>query len=194
MTTGTAPAHYPHEVLAPVYRHFAHIAVDIFNREGEVSPQFFMVTLDTSKPSNIKSMNAVDPAMVQALMTNGRTKDLVKPLLKMLLDGESPFRKMLKNRKVDLPDLVIQVNEAWMATSDVVPGGTEYSGSLKDLPGRKETIIVVVHTRYQSLMGMCPIEDTPKRHAVFRDVEKDGMTMMGRMSMNEEAPPSASQH
>ncbi len=194
MATSSTPPHYPHETLAPVYRHFAHIAVDIFNREGEVSPQFFMVTLDTSKASNIKSMSAVDPRMVQSLMTNGRTKDLVKPLLKMLLDAESPFRKMLKNRKVDLPDVVVQVNEAWMATSDVVPGGTEYAGSLQDLPGRKETLIVVVHTRYQSLMGMCPIEDTPKRHAEFRDVEKDGMMMGGRMSMNEEAPPPSAQH
>lgn len=178
---------YPLEQLAPVYEYFAKKAVELFNTEGSVTPQFFMVGLGTSPAAPILSLSAVDPRMVQSLLSSSKDKDMVKPLLRMLLNDDSPLRTMMKKKNLALPDVVVQINEAWMATPERSPGWEEFEGSLENLPGRQEAIVVAVHGPLQSAMGICPIDDTPVRRARYQELESR-VLMAGRMSMNEEYP------
>ena len=179
---------YPLEQLATVYEYFAKKAVELFNTEGSVTPQFFMVGLGTSAAAPIISLSAVDPRMVQSLLSSSKGKDMVKPLLRMLLNDDSPFRTMMKKKNLALPDVVVQINEAWMTTPERSPGWKEFEGSLENLPGRQEAIVVAVHGPLQSAMGICPIDDTPVRRARYQEMESGAVLMTGRMSMNEEYP------
>lgn len=165
------------------YDVFARCAVEVFTQQGEVQPQFFAVMLG-EESGTMEGYEVVDPRFVHRLYQSSETKDLIKPVIHMLLADDSPIQKARRKHGKPRPDLVVQISECWMAkeierdeAGEVIPPS--------ERADRTEAVVVAVHTLTRTELGYCPILDVPTRHCEFVPIKVGDATYTGRMSMSD---------
>jgi hypothetical protein len=177
--------------LEAVWQKIAPQAVEDFNKNGEVSPKLFMLTLG-SEVGEVRGFGAVDPGLIHQFFHQEQAhgKDAMAILMRLLLTPGSPIREAMLEQGVPLPDVLVQISEAW---SQNVMGKTkeeaeaQYNkyGSIEAMPDRTECVAVFLHIHGYSTMGMCPIKDNP-RHAELGQLAPVDGTFTGRFSMTSE--------
>ncbi|MGF6641792.1 hypothetical protein [Paraburkholderia sp. MM6662-R1] len=174
-----------------VWERTASTAVEDFNRNGEVSPKLFMLTLG-DEPGEVRSFGVLDPALIHAFFKRetDHGKDAMAALLRLLLTPDSPMRKAMRKHGASPPDVLVQVNEAWVnnrqgKTKEQVEAEYEKYGSVEAMPDRTECVWIGLHTHGYSTMGICPILDNPRRAEIGKLAPPDG-TFTGRFSMTSE--------
>lgn len=148
--------------LKAVHDHFMRVTFDICARGEEIAPQLFVVRANSQ--GRIVKMLVLPPDVIGRFMSSDRSKDVFSEFLADLLTPGTPLREEILERMGTEPNLLVQVNEAWVSTlnSEEAPQGTVRPS--KD-PNRKEAIVVTLHTPLMSIPVMHPIVDQPKRHA-----------------------------
>jgi hypothetical protein len=161
-----------------IYDSFARSAVEQFNQDGELPVAFFGLQLDCEA----KVVHMVP-------IPTPPSQDLVKPFLHLLLDNDSPLRETLAAQGAPLVDVIVQINEVWLA-NELRPAGETIDLTkvtpASERPDREEGIGILIHSATETIFGSCPILATPTRHAEYAPLIMDAH-IVGRMSMNEDA-------
>jgi hypothetical protein len=155
--------HLPWSALKAVHDHFATVAFDICATSDEVPHTLMAVKADAS--GEVTHMAPVAAGSLHTYFRNDAGKDRFARLLKGLLNDSSEEHRHFVAFAGFSPDLLVQVNEAWMtaATPGTKPGT---AGRSSKSPPRKEVIAISMHTR-QGTVAVChEIATKPKRHAV----------------------------
>jgi hypothetical protein len=173
-----------------VFKEFASNAVKAFNEEGEALPMLFCITLG-DEPGSIEQFNPVHPASVIEFYRNGeKGKDMLGEVIHLLTTPGSPVRIGLHEAGAAMPDIVVQISEAWMADQAMpekdLDALYDKHESIEHFPGRKEIIFIALHTTGHTTMGLCPILDNP-RHAEVGKLMLDRQ-WIGRMCMTKQEP------
>ena len=165
-----------------IYDLTARIAVDQINETPEeLMPLMFAIHLG-AKPGKIKSMMFVDPVLINMMHRNGHTKDMLMTVVRGLL-----------STKADAPDAVVHVSETWMVARSERDANDPYDGhdSLADHPARTEAVMVNVHTRIGSYVGISPITtEGGRRRATLRTLNLSDVRF-GRMILDPEGSSKA---
>jgi len=183
------PLMIPDSILADVYEHFARAAVAEFNTRGLVPPHFFAVVLDPADGS-VRNLIDIPDEFSARFYRDAAAKDTVRGFVRFLLSEKSPFRTILAAADFPVPDLVVQISEAWMA-EEIRPLGETIDLNApmtppSERPDRREGILTCVHSLNHTVAGYCPIHAAPRR-AEYQALQ--GLKeLTGRMSMN--PPPS----
>jgi hypothetical protein len=173
-----------------VFKQFSEMAVKAFNEDGEAQPMLFCITLD-DEPGSIKEFNPVHPGSVVQFYQNGDDgKDMLSEVIKLLTTPGSPIRIGLQEAGAAMPDIVVQIAEAWIAAAPKpikdVEALYDKHKSIEHFPGRKEVILVALHTTGYSAIGTCPILENPRRAEPGALAPIDIRTI-GRLSMTNAA-------
>jgi hypothetical protein len=159
------------EDIAVVYDLFARRAVEAFNEEGSVPSQLYAVVLqEDGTPGQVTEILELSADMLAELFSSPANNRMLTPVTQMFLQDGSPLRKSLEDDGMPLPCLVVQVSEGWAAV-----GAADPVTSRRDIPpsqraDRQDCLLVVVHTRNDAHIGVCPIQDGPNRQAEYRPV------------------------
>jgi hypothetical protein len=169
-----------------VFASFAPDAVDIFNADGKVNPMLFCVTLG-AQSGEISAMGAFDPDFVAGFYNDrtGRGKDVLRVFIQGLTTPGSPMRAAMQEDQHLLPDIVVQISEAWMGTATSAEHWAALKakyGSVEHVPGRTEGILIALHSSGYSTLGSCPILGNPRRAELGTLTTEDGV-FTGRLSM-----------
>lgn len=160
-----------------IYDLTAHIAVDRVNESpDELMPLMIAVHIG-EKPGKIKNMMIVDPVLINMMQRNGHTKDMLMSVVRGLLSTKS-----------DAPDAVVHMSETWMVARSERDANDPFDGhdSLADHPARTEAVMVNVHTRIGSYVGLSPITtEGGRRRATFTALNLSEVRF-GRMILDPE--------
>ena len=168
------------QTIKRIYDVFAKKAVEIFNADGSASPQLFVIfEPDSDKPQFF----GFPPEFSNELLCTESGKDSFKSFLARVLKDEGFHEHLLKSG-FPKPALVVQISEVWVSNLTGIDPRKRLPPS-KD-PMRTEAIAVAIHTSECTLMGMCPIVDSPTRHAEYRDLDLETRNV-GRLSLTTEA-------
>ncbi len=169
------------DLIKKLHDHYAHAAISIFNDEKEVVPQCFLIGVDGD--GNVTDTEATPAKQMQMFFGSERGKDIFALFPKEMLDDTHEVHQITKKLLGFAPTVIVQVNEAWMryAKKDALYDGVAPSQH----PDRKEVILISIHTRTGSIIGMHKIEAQPKRHAVFQELRMDQYTLGGRFTMQD---------
>lgn len=176
--------------LEALFKLYGDKAVKRFNMTGRHPPQLYGVKLG-KEPGQIEksfSLNKLAPMFFDGTMQ----KENFRHLLQQLTTPGSFLRKLAVEMDVPLADIVVQINEAWFA-SEPAEGRTPQQ-ALEDSkrdgyvppsqrPDREERLMIALHMRGYTTMGLCPIVDKPRRHAERGELEPEDITFGGRFSM-----------
>ncbi|NUX58719.1 hypothetical protein [Paraburkholderia youngii] len=174
-----------------IYKLYANKAVKRFNLTRNHPPQLYGVKLG-AEPGKIEKSFSLNK--VAAMFFDGTIrKENYRDLLQELTIPGSHIRKTAVAFGVTPPDIVIQINEVWMA-SERKPAGTTLEGALAESereeyippsrrPDREEKIMVALHAYRYTTMGFCKILDKPKRHAELGPLAPEEITFGGQFSM-----------
>jgi hypothetical protein len=176
-----------------VYKQYADKAIKRFNLTGNHPPQLFTVKLG-KEPGQIErsgSLNRLAPQFFNGTMH----KDVLRLLLQQLTTPGSEIRKVAGALGVVVPDIVVQINEIWLA-KNAYPEGMSPEEARKqarkqadegprpsERPDREEGIAVWLHTQGYTTAGLCPILDKPRRHAELAALPPEETLFEGRFSM-----------
>lgn len=184
------PRPITHADFEAVFKVYADKAVKHFNMTGEHPPQLFAVKLG-KQPGELERTQSLHKVAAHAFSSGG-SKDAFAGVLRELTTPGSDLRKAAAAMGAVIPDIVVQINEAWVA-HETRPKGVRTSDFLKqqrtppsERPDRGEVILIVLHTTGFSTMGMCAISDTPTRHAAISVTPEETAVMTGRMSMTQD--------
>lgn len=169
-----------------IFKQYADKAVKRFNLTGNHPPQLYSVKLG-EEPGQIKAsyaLNKVAPMFFKDIASKNAMRDF---LIQMTTPG-SLMRKAAQDIGAVVPDIVVQINEIWHKSLDKTGmSGEEFKRQSEipasEHPDRQEAIMVNLHARQFSVMGICMIHDKPKRHAVMGELMGQEYKMVGRLSM-----------
>lgn len=154
----------PHNwaALKAVHDHFMRVAFDICARGEEIAPQLFVVRANSQ--GRVVKLLALPPGLMGRFMDSDRGKDAFSEFLADLLTEGTALREEILGQMGNEPNLLVQINEAWMSTlgKDQSPEGSIRPS--RD-PNRQEIIVITLHTPERSIPVMHRIVDKPKRHA-----------------------------
>jgi len=164
----------PWSALKAVHNHFANVAFDICASSDEVPPALLAVKADET--GEVSQMAPIEAGTLHTYFRNEAGKERFAQLLKGLLTEESEQHRRFVAFAGFSPDLLVQVNEAWMtpAHQGAAPGK---SGRASKSSQRKEVIAISLHTRHGTVAVCHEIAAKPTRHAVpadFPAAEKAG--------------------
>lgn len=173
-----------------LFRLYGDKAVKRFNLTGNHPPQLYSVKLgkEPGQIAKTMSLNKIAPMFHDGTSN----KNALRTMLTQLTTPGSEIRKMAGAMGAIAPDIVVQINEAWFA-QDIRPEGMSVDEfkAFKDRdhvppserPDREERIAVFLHAYQHTSMGLCPIVDKPKRHAVMGELLPEDGKLSGRLSM-----------
>lgn len=175
----------PHEVIRALYRRLATGACQIINSGEEAHPVILVMTV--SEHGTILSFDSVSPALVNQLQRHARTKDMLSAFIR----GQLVARNA---------DVIVHITEGWGLMFDKSSGDPAValqrykdmsaSGvSIKDMPQRRDTLIVTMHVREGSCAGIMEIEPGPPRRVKLADLDLSQIgseKFSGRLSLNPE--------
>lgn len=178
-----------------VYEAFACKAVELFNETGEAPHQLFAVVLD-ELTGGISGMMSVEQDVLRKYHEQSGSTDAIKPLVRLFLQDGSPLRDRLARQGQELPSLVVQVSNIWFALPDELDTPARDLIPPSERGNRQEGIAVFVHASAASYFGVCPIVDTPERHAVFGPLQSypDGSLAPVGLVKQQEAGASTMLH
>lgn len=174
-----------------IYDSLAQKAVENFNAHGELVPVILEVVLN--EPGKLPQVTPVNPAFVFEMFNEGAAgMERLGQLVRLALTRGSPMREAMVSAGVTPPDLLVQINEAWVRSvtgkspHDVPRDGIPPS----EHPDRKEAILVLIHTPEETVMGSCPILENPRR-AEFAPIHLN-MKVASRFSVPQKGDPKFS--
>lgn len=174
------------EHITHLYEFFAKTAVKLFNESvlKECAPQLFLLELELGRSGIIKRMVPVHPDMAAMFFQSDPAKDLLSLFLRRMLGPETlaASEEMQSALGLGHVDAVVQISEAWLAH------GAHDKRPPSERPDRQEVVLVCVHTREGSFMGMNPIQDHPERRCEFQPLAFPPGRLEGRLTV-----PSSSQ-
>jgi len=177
--------------IASLYQHFAAASIGIVNEGRECHSQLALVKMDDAEPGKLAHLGFIEPEVVNMLQQSSTTKDFLMLLISELLKGDkispsAPF----------VPDAIVHVSEIWVVQrkgripADLREAERQLGCECDDLsehPDRTEALVIAVHTKDRSFMGICPITGQgSERRAEFKPLHK-GPTV-GRMTMHQDDP------
>jgi hypothetical protein len=136
------------EQVESIYRMVTHAADMIINHEhDEVLPQILLMRADGTM------LAPMPPRIMRMLFADGAGKDFARIVMRELLDGNVP-------KGVDVPDVIVNVSEAWSATLTVdeakARDADECAPPVSAMPGRREIVMCAIHSRSpRDLPGLC---------------------------------------
>lgn len=169
-----------------IYRFTAETAVEIFNENQECMPQLIAVTI-AEVPGGVADIAIIDPRLVNSLQETEETKEALMTLIRLLLMRSAPPLFKAADRQ---PDAVVHISEAWALSTTT----KRVHGEIEDHPERSEVIVINVHTRERTYVGVCPIaNDGTKRVATFAPIFSGGKRT-GRMIIHDDERGSHATH
>jgi hypothetical protein len=153
----------PWNALKALHDHFANVAFDICASGQEVPPA--LIAVEATATGEITQMAGVNTGTLHTYLRNETGKDSLARLLRGLLTDNTDVRRRFAASTGFAPDLLVQVNEAWMATA---PAGSEPStcGRPSQNRHRKEVVAICLHSRQGTVVVCHEIVKRPRRHAV----------------------------
>jgi hypothetical protein len=154
------------EQLTQIHSRFAFEAVQTFNEHGEHRPTLIVATVHPD--GSCRHMQMPDFAVLPYFSADSHAQQrqnvalLAAKIRSILLPG--PVRENMA-RLAPAPNVVIQINEAWSASTDD-PDRGKLPERLEDAPGRVEVIAIQLHTPRGTHIGYSPIHDNPRRAEV----------------------------
>lgn len=150
------------------YDKIAHTTIDIFNTDGEITPQMFVFELNPYQEGAFKEIGMIDPEIVHALFSTEESKSQMPHMMTQIF------------AQIAGPALIVNVVEAWVTSvSEMRHGQLVLNPS-----SRQEIISVVVHSLKGSKVGQLPILSTPTRHAQYQPLSimrAEGRTAMASL-------------
>jgi hypothetical protein len=156
------------EELATLHHDIAECAVDGFNKYGELAPAVFIC--DVKVPGLGTGISQMPNEMAcEFLAGTGKTKAehiesqhlFARMVRSMLLPG--PLREQMEARGEPLPNVIVQIAEAWFVLGATEEERATMPKDLSDHPGRGEAIMCTVHTAEGSYLGVSKIDATTRR-------------------------------
>jgi len=170
--------------ITALYDFFAKRACEIFNERKECAPQLALASLG-DEPGDIGAVMLIDPRLVNALQENSRTKDALMMLIRVLLANKGA-------EELDLiplprpPAAIVHVTEMWQLHDEQERPAD--GGSWENVPGRRELILVTVHTKERSYPGFCPIDGAGDARTATYQPLAQGAEWGGRFSIQDGQP------
>lgn len=163
-----------------VYEFFAAQAVGLFNENHDIAPQLFLVYLEDLPEPLIAALGAIDPGTVAKLHQSSDSKEVLGALIRELLVRGMPpsATPRLPEGMPAVPDLVVHISEAWMAT------GGDIDTPPSQRADRREAVMVTVHMPDRSFLGLCPI-DTKTRHCELGKLDMQ-LEVAGKLAVHDE--------
>jgi hypothetical protein len=146
-----------------VHDHFATVAFSICASSDEVPHTLMAVKLDAS--AEVTHMVPVAAGTLHTYFLNEAGKERFARLLKGLLTDDSAEHHRFVAFAGFSPDLLVQVNEAWV--TPVKRGTAPGKAGLPSKTGHREEVIAIsLHTRRGTVAVCHKIAAKPTRHAV----------------------------
>lgn len=162
-----------------LYENLAKLAVAHYNENKSHPPMIMLVELDDVPGDPPNEMTIVDPVLIETLHDSPKSKLLLWELIRSYLTRTGPLYEVLIRPTGVKPDVVVHISEAWMVRRE----GFDLDGLPSEQPDRMEILMINMHTRNETIGGMCPIHcEGETKHAVFEPLRCGGVAF-GAMSM-----------
>jgi hypothetical protein len=142
--------------LKEVHDHFAKTAARLFDSSGSVSPQLFVLFFKNGS----FQVTALPPEMVISFFNDEEGKDQFAIMLRAMFSPNHPMRESFMEATGNYPEILVQINEAWMAEGPNLNPDESPSESAN----RKEVLFVALHTEVGTIPVFHPVVDKPTRH------------------------------
>jgi hypothetical protein len=138
------------------------VGIALGERPGELLPDVVPM------PPNLMKEMFSEPEHIRQAKVRGMVHEL--------LDEGSTLRENLPRFNMPAPSLAVVACEGWMVHTDKdLRDEVRKVGGVKNMEGRIECIMLFVHTRIGTFMGMCPIDEFKKaNHAPLMPGQFDG--------------------
>lgn len=170
--------------LNELYNVVMKAAIKEFNKEGELAPGIIVAKL--GEDHKIEKVSTLPHDITHFFFKNGETKELFGQFIRGLLDPEPELVEKYERGEIKIPffpNVIMHISEAW--TVKVDNGDPMPDEAPSEHPNREECIICCVNIPHHAFIGMCPIEENPRR-AKFQPLEfgmsADGGHVEGRLT------------
>lgn len=161
------------DCLKSVYEHSVKFCQDVLTQTDAIQPQviFFTSAPGASTPSEMAMM---DGKSAGRFFEDADTKAKLMAFLNAVFDPSSPSHAQVKAALGFTPNLVAVVSEAWITeaalssppekksrvSSKDIQAAIDALGGLpvRDMPSRKEAVIIQMHSDAGTIVGICPME------------------------------------
>lgn len=187
----------PWSTLRALHDHFATIALHLFDQEGEVHPQVFVVEI-SNEQSPLKVL-ALPPELLRPMFSEEAAKDALASFMREALKESSALHKGIAHQFGCRPDVIVQINEAWLSR---LKEGAEHEKFItgqktpSEDPLREEVVVVTLHTAMGSVPCLHSVVNEPTRHCRRSEFPDKGQSWQagGRFVLHSEEKPEGFSH
>ncbi len=175
------------DTLAAVHEHFAAIASTLVSEGDEVSPQVFLLGVTGAPPFR---MAPLPPAAMATFFGEPSGRDTLANFLRQAFQEGSQLRAMLTRDLGFEPNVIVQVNEAWVASpKDAAEAKELEQGNLRvsERDDKKEALLIVLHLQDYSIPCFHLISPGPPRSCALSPFPDPSMldSFGGKLAMQD---------
>lgn len=175
------------DALQAIHDHIVQAPRAVLMAGAEVAPQLFI--LKATVDGKIEKMYRMPDRLAGRFFRDDASKNTFAGFLREMFTPGSPGRKVFQDAHKYTPNVVVQVNEAWVLRRDKFNPGDPLPRP-SESPDREEVLLISIHTRdyslpvvHKILAGPRRLEDSGRFHV------EDGVTYSGRFTAQDNFDP-----